>query len=100
MALRASSLGSLVERHRDEIVALVRQHRARSISVFGSVSRGDAAAASDIDFLVEFEPTSSLVDLIHLEEALALLLGARVDVISAAALLDRDDDIRRDAVLL
>ena len=100
VALRASSLGSLVERHRDEIVALVRQHRTRSISVFGSVSRGDATAASDIDFLVEFEPTSSLVDLIHLEEALALLLGARVDVISAAALLDRDDDIRRDAVLL
>ena len=100
VALRASSLGSLVERHRDEIVALVRQHRARSISVFGSVGRGDATPASDIDFLVEFEATSSLIDLIHLEEALALLLGTQVDVISAAALLERDDDIRRDAVLL
>ena len=39
-------------------------------------------------------------DLIHLEEALSELLGVSVDVISAAALLERDADIRRDAVAL
>ena len=100
MALHGSRLASLVDQHRDEIVALVHQHRGRSIAVFGSVARGEDTEASDVDFLVEFDPTSSLLDLIHLEEALGALLGTRVDVISVGGLLDRDDDIRRDAVTL
>lgn len=100
VALHGSRLASLVDQHRDEIVALVHQHRGRSIAVFGSVARGEDTEASDVDFLVEFDPTSSLLDLIHLEEALGTLLGTRVDVISVGGLLDRDDDIRRDAVSL
>lgn len=84
-----------------EIVALVHQYRGRSISVFGSAARGDALSpTSDVDFLVEFEPSSSLLDLIHLEDALTALLAVNVDVVSTGALLDRDDDIRRDAVEL
>ena len=43
---------------------------------------------------------SSLLDLIHLEEALSELLGVSVDVVSIGALLERDDEIRRDAVPL
>jgi uncharacterized protein len=100
VALNGSPLGSLVERHRDEIVALVHGHNARSIAVFGSVARGETTDTSDIDFLVEFEPGSSLFDLIHLEEALESLLGTGVDVISIGALLERDEEIRRDAVVL
>ncbi|MBK7020604.1 MULTISPECIES: nucleotidyltransferase family protein [Candidatus Microthrix] len=94
------TLPSLVSAHRADIENLVRRHRGRSISLFGSVARGEANAESDIDFLVEFEPTSSLLDLIHLEEALGDLLGVEVDVVSAGALLDRDDEIRRDALPL
>jgi uncharacterized protein len=94
------SLASLVRERRNEILRLVREHRGRTISVFGSVARGDAHGGSDIDFLVEFEPDSSLLDLIHLEEALHGLLGVPVDVISVGALLDRDGRIRRDAVPL
>ncbi|WP_291828089.1 hypothetical protein [Candidatus Neomicrothrix sp.] len=41
-----------------------------------------------------------MLDLIHLEEALGDLLGVEVDVVSAGALLDRDDEIRRDALPL
>jgi predicted nucleotidyltransferase len=43
---------------------------------------------------------SSLLDLIRLEEALEALLGTAVDVVSAGALLARDDEIRRTAVML
>lgn len=100
MALHRSQLGLLVEGHRDEIVALVQSHRGRSVAVFGSVARGEATEGSDIDLLVEFEPSSSLLDLIHLEEALAQLLGTDVDVVSVGALLDRDDEVRRQAVAL
>lgn len=100
MPAGTSDLGSLIERHRAEILALVRRYRGLSIAVFGSVARGEATPGSDVDFLVEFEPTSSLLDLIHLEESLAALLGVEVDVVSAGALLERDVEIRDDAVAL
>ena len=98
MALTSTRLGSLVERHRDEIVALAAQHKGRSIAVFGSVARGEDGPRSDVDFLVEFDPGSSLFDLVRLEVALSDLLGCPVDVVSAGALLDRDDDIRSELV--
>lgn len=85
---------------REAILNLVRVHKGRSVAVFGSVARGEDTADSDIDLLVEFEPASSLLDLIELEEALQDLLGTGVDVISAGALLDRDVEIRRGAVPL
>ncbi|HMS49798.1 nucleotidyltransferase family protein [Candidatus Neomicrothrix sp.] len=90
----------LVEAKRDEICAIVHRHRGRSVSVFGSVARGDESPASDIDFLVEFEPGSSLFDLLHISEELEALLGVPVDVVSAGGLKERDDHIRREAVLL
>lgn len=96
----SSELGSLIERHRTAILALVRRHRGCSIAVFGSVAQDEATPDSDIDFLVEFDPSSSLVDLIHLEEALTALLGVAVDVVSSGALLERDVEIRNDAVAL
>lgn len=100
MAAEPVTMPSVIRAHRAEIDELVRRHRGVSISVFGSVARGDSTPESDIDFLVEFEPTSSLLDLIHLEEALHRLLGVDVDVVSSGALLDRDHEIRRDALPL
>jgi len=76
----------------------VRHHRGRSAALFGSVARGDETPESDIDFLVEFEPGSSLFDLMDLQEALEQLLGVPVDVVSVGGLKDRDDHIRREAV--
>jgi predicted nucleotidyltransferase len=90
----------LVETRRDDIRAVVRRHRGRSVAVFGSVARGDESSTSDIDFLVDFEPGSSLFDLLHLIEELEMLLGVPVDVVSAGGLKDRDDHIRREAVPL
>lgn len=90
----------LVEARRDEIRDAVRRHRGRSVAVFGSVARDEESATSDIDFLVEFEPGSSLFDLLHLTEDLQALLGIEVDVISAGGLKDRDEHIRREAVPL
>ncbi len=97
---RMAEMSSLIEQNREAISATARAHKASSVAIFGSVARGEATDASDIDFLVEFEPGSSLFDLLHLQDALAALLGCDVDVISAGALTDRDDHIRRDAVAL
>lgn len=66
--------------------------------MFGSVARGDAGEDSDIDLLVDFEPDSSLFDLLHLTEELEQLLGHRVDVVSTGGLKDRDGTILAEAV--
>jgi predicted nucleotidyltransferase len=50
--------------------------------------------------LVEFEADSSLFDLLHISEELEGLLGVQVDVVSSGGLKDRDEHIRREAVLL
>lgn len=65
--------------------------------LFGSVARGDETPDSDIDFLVDFAPGTSLFDLVDLIADLRALLGVSVDVVSTGGLLDRDDDIRAEA---
>jgi predicted nucleotidyltransferase len=93
-------LRELVEENREAIKALAHRHRGLSISLFGSVALGNDDDSSDIDFLVEFEPGSSLFDLLHLKDDLEDLLGCTVDVVSAGGLKSRDDRIRRAAVPL
>ena len=96
----SSPLGALVHEHRDRILEIAARHRGCTVRVFGSVARGEASKKSDIDFLVEFEPDSSLFDLLRLTEELQKLLGHPVDVVSAGGLKDRDERIRAEAVEL
>src|SRR4051812_31401417 len=90
----------LIEAKRTEIREVVQRHHGRWVAVFGSVARGDETPANDIDLLVEFEPGSSLFDLLHISEELGALLGVSVDVVSAGGLKDRNDHIRREAIRL
>ena len=75
-----------IRQQRDQIMALARQHRARQVSVFGSLVRGELHADSDIDFLVEFETEYKLHDHIRLTQGLQRLLGRRVEVVDRHAL--------------
>lgn len=91
---------ALVEQRKQAIADIARTHKATSIAVFGSAARGEDTDRSDIDFLVEFEPGSSLFDLLHLQDDLEALLRCKVDVVSAGALTERDEHIRREAISL
>lgn len=95
-----STRRSLLSERRAEIADLVRRHRGRSIAVFGSVARGDEHGGSDIDLLVDFEPGSSLFDLLHLQDDLSSLLGCQVDVVSVGGLKVRDEHILGEALPL
>jgi uncharacterized protein len=75
---------SVLRSRRDEIVDRAALHGARNVRVFGSLARGEARADSDIDLLVDMEGGRSLIDLVGLGQDLEDLLGARVDVLSAA----------------
>ncbi|MDE2636357.1 MAG: nucleotidyltransferase family protein, partial [Chloroflexota bacterium] len=62
------------------------QCRAREVSVFGSIVRGELRADSDIDFLVDFESKYSLLDMARMLNGLEDMLGCKVDVVSRSAL--------------
>jgi predicted nucleotidyltransferase len=57
-----------------------------SLSVFGSVARGEATEASDIDLLVEFSRPVGLFHFAHVRRRLSELLGAEVDLVTVNAL--------------
>jgi hypothetical protein len=79
----------LVKSKRDDILRVAAQHGARNVRVFGSVARGEADDASDVDFLVEMEPGRSLLDLGGLQVEFESLLGRHVDVVTVGGLKAR-----------
>jgi len=86
---------------REEILQIAAKHGARTVRIFGSVARGEADAASDLDLLVEMEPGRSLLDLGGLLMELQDLLDARVDVVTENGLRKMiRDKVLKDAVAL
>lgn len=78
-----------VSNKRSEIVRIARRHGATNIRVFGSVARGNADDASDIDFIVDLDKGRSLLDLGGLLMDLQKLLGRPVDVVTEKSLKPR-----------
>ena len=74
---------SLVRSRKRDILRLAEAHGARNVRVFGSVARGQDSDTSDVDFLVDFEPGTSLLTHAALTASLASLLGRQVDVAPA-----------------
>jgi len=70
----------------ERIKAIADSYHAQNIRVFGSVARGEERSDSDIDFLVDFLPGSTLLDQVGFMNALSALLGRKVDVVSERAL--------------
>jgi predicted nucleotidyltransferase len=86
--MAATTLTELRSR-RDEIIEVALARGASRVRVFGSVARGDATAASDIDFLVDLEPDRNLLDLGGLLMDLRDLLQCDVDVVTEHGLRPR-----------
>jgi uncharacterized protein len=86
---QSTDLRALVTTKRAEIRRIAARHGAKNVRLFGSVARGTADAASDIDFLVEMDAGRSLFDLGGLVMDLRDLLGCAVDVVTEAGLKPR-----------
>lgn len=69
-----------------EISRIAAAHGARNVRVFGSVSRGEADASSDLDLLVDMGEGRSLFDLVALSDELEEALGVHVDVVTEGSL--------------
>jgi len=71
---------------REEILRVAARHGAHHVRVFGSVVRGEAGEASDVDFLVRRDRDRSLLDHVALMQDLEDIFGCRVDVVTERAL--------------
>lgn len=76
----------LIESNRGALVALAQRRGVTAVRVFGSMSRGDADADSDVDLLVTLSPGTSALALGGLLMDAQELLGRRVDVVTEASL--------------
>jgi len=74
----------------ERVIATLRAHEAelrqaglRSLSLFGSVARGETEADSDIDLAAEFDPAvrMDLLQLSALQRRIAELVGRPVDLL-------------------
>ncbi|WP_282755779.1 nucleotidyltransferase family protein [Desulfuromonas thiophila] len=90
-----------LEKNRRDILAIAARYHADNVRLFGSVAKGDDGEGSDVDFLVDFQPGTTLLDQLALIDALFMRLGRKVDVVSERALNKHlRQRILKEAVLL
>ena len=71
----------------------------RSLDIFGSVARGEAAADSDVDLLVDFDRPIGLFHFFRVQRRLEQILSCRVDLVMREAVKPQlRDRIFREAV--
>ena len=70
------------------------------VGIFGSFARGDNKKGSDIDILVEFKESLSLLTLIKLENDLSEILGVKVDLVTTGAVKNKriKKSIKKDLI--
>lgn len=91
---------------RDEALKLLESRKAdlrrfgvKSLRLFGSVARDEAAEGSDVDLLVGFEKAPSFSNFMKLRIFLEDLLRVEVDLVTENGLRDRVRPyVERDAV--
>ncbi|MBV6396690.1 MAG: hypothetical protein HFACDABA_02290 [Anaerolineales bacterium] len=78
------------------VITRIRKHRAqleklgvKSLSLFGSVARGEATKNSDVDILVEFKGRATFDRYMDTKFYLEDLLGRKVDLVTPKAIKPR-----------
>ena len=72
---------------RERLLPFCLRNAVEKLEVFGSVARGDAHAASDVDLLVTFAPSArfGMFEFLDLKGELEKLLGCEVDLLERPA---------------
>ena len=78
------------------VISRIRRHRAqleklgvKSVSIFGSVARGEDQPGSDVDILVEFRGRATFDRYMDTKFYLEELLGRKVDLVTPKAIKPR-----------
>jgi predicted nucleotidyltransferase len=74
-------MAAKIQIDRRKIAEFCRRHHVRKLSLFGSVLRDDFGPDSDVDVLVEFEPSHVPgLSFLSMEEELSKILGRKADL--------------------
>ena len=65
---------------------ILEKNKVKNISIFGSYSIGETHEGSDVDFLVEFQDDSDLLDMVGLKLDLENMLEKKVDIVTKNSL--------------
>jgi uncharacterized protein len=84
-----------------ELAAFCRRWQIAVLEVFGSILREDFGTASDVDFLVSFEPGGGPagMDWFQMKEELVRLVGCQVDVLDRRLVEQSRNLYRRQHIL-
>jgi hypothetical protein len=77
----------------DIIISTLKEFHPERIGIFGSFARDENTPDSDIDILVKFKNSITLLQLIKLENDLSEKLGIKVDLVTEGALTN--DKLRK-----
>ena len=82
------------------ILSRLKEFNPIKVGIFGSFARGDNKKDSDIDILVEFKESPSLLTLIKLENDLSEILGVKVDLVTTGAVKNKriKKSIKKDLI--
>jgi predicted nucleotidyltransferase len=74
-------MSSTIELPQDRVADLCRRYQVRQLALFGSALQDDFGPDSDVDFLVEFDPTAQIgfLTLAKLQRELSALINRRFD---------------------
>jgi predicted nucleotidyltransferase len=93
--------------NRDTVLRKLHEHRAemstrfgaRRIALFGSAARDELSPDSDVDVLVDFEPSPTFERYCGLQDYLEELMGRRVDLVTQRGLKPRAwQTVRQDLI--
>jgi uncharacterized protein len=93
-----------MSRHEVEhiIVNYLKGFNLQRIGIFGSFARNENRPNSDIDILVKFKETPSLLQLIKIENELSKKLGSKVDLLTEGSLKNKKikNQIKQDLQII
>ena len=88
----------------EKIASEIDQERfgVKGFYVFGSTKNATAGPKSDIDILVRFKSTISLLQLVHVENLISQQLGIKVDLVTEGAIKNKilKESIQKDLQII
>ena len=75
----------------ERLAEFCRRYQVRELALFGSALHGDFGPDSDVDLLVEFEPSAQVgfLTLSKMQRELSALTGRRVDLVPKRGLKEK-----------